>query len=66
VLGFAVVTDTSIRAFQAFLPRWGTHLEGYNPPFDDGRPEWREWLRPYLGKTLDAPGLRETQRPAGW
>lgn len=57
-----VVTDTSIRVYQAYLLRWGTQLEGYSPPFDDGRAEWRDWLRPYLGKTLDSPELRKTTK----
>ena len=65
-LGLRVVTDTSIRVFQAWLPHWGTGLESYNPPFDDTRAEWLGWLRPYLGQRLDSPALRRTPRPLGW
>ena len=59
-------TPRSIRVFQAWLPHWGTGLESYNPPFDDTRAEWLEWLRPYLGQRLDSPALRRTPRPLGW
>ena len=45
-LGLRVVTDTSIRVFQAWLPHWGTGLESYNPPFDDTRAEW-----PFIERT---------------
>lgn len=58
VLGMQVLTNMTIEAEHAYLPKYG--LEWHSEPMSI----WDEWLQPYRGNALDDPLLVDTKFPS--